>query len=569
MKIRVTSIILCLFILLSTFVAGCGEAATSSTPTDANSSSSEEPTSSQESSVPTASSGAIDSFVKYSPLTASGDGLLDSNPDRGFRTEMVLRIDKSRATSKTNDARTVFADESDEQIRATMEKYFDSYFKTEVTTNKMFLAYIYFTDYHNTDLSAGAIRALKIFFDICRERKVKSMLRFCYNWSYAKNYKLANNKELLATECADQKTILKHIQQLKPVISEYADTIHTISNGFVGYVGEWAYSYQYPHVDYPTIIKAIVENLCVPNGLYFSNRDPEYLNELIDEEPNYKYLKYISHNNDAMFGEQSNKDWYSGNMQLGTPEWQQVIDDGAYTPQDGEMFTIGALVDTANGRTYNPRIPTGMQMILECAHHWHTSMSNWHAYVEAISPNHKYYKDNIMLKWQEQTLTKDMLDREKILYDPNWFVDDNGNAVKRNPYDFIKDHLGYKLVAINGHITGNMEKGSKVTFDLTLKNYGFAAAFMLESGYAILDENYKVISTVKAGSPDKWYSHDPENYKSNTALEYSVKADLNVPETSGKYYIAFYLKNTMDDRARLSNNISFKEGYNILYSFDV
>lgn len=393
------------------------------------------------------------------------------------------------------------------------------------------------------------------------------MLRISYNNNYGRNWRMSEeNKRLLESECADEATILKHIAQLKPVISEYSDTIHTISCGFIGFVGEWAKAFQYPMVDYPTVIKAIVEELCVPNNLFFSIREPEYKNELLEREPYYEFQGYISHNNDAMYGEQPNKDWRSGSYWLGHPAWQQVIEEGAYTPQDGEMFTIGALVLADEKRPYNPRIPNGMQMILECAHHRHTSMSNWHCYTEALSPNSKFYKDNIMLNWQKhENITPELLDFNRVIYDPDWFYDENGVRVDRNPYEFLRDHLGYRIVAESIHVYGRDE----FLVDLKLKNYGFAAAFNLESSLAILDEEYNVVSEKFVGDPEEWYSHDPENYLSTDVLVHTVKADFSAPEKEGKYYITLGLKNTMGESARLANSgLDFKNGYNILYSFD-
>lgn len=510
----------------------------------------------------------LNKVINYSPMTASQDGLLDANPDRGYRTEFVFRIEETAKAGVNYDWRTVFADRSEEEIKETFNKIFELYFPEDTDpVNNLFLVYVYLTAYYKSDISASALDVLEIFFKMCRERKVKSMLRFCYNWSYAKDYRVSDeNKQKLASECADQDTILKHIQQLKPVISEHADTIHTISNGFVGYVGEWAKPYQYPVVDYPTVMKAIVENLCVPNGLFFSNREPAYKNELILADPSYKYLGYISHNNDAMYGEQANKDWYSGDYQLGRPEWQQVIDEGAYTPQDGEMFTLSAVIETTFGRTYNPRVPTGLQMILECAHHRHTSMSNWHCYLEAMDPNGRLYNDNIMLNWQKrENVIPELLDFNRVIFDPNWFVDDEGKKVLRNPYQFIRDHLGYRLVAQEATVGIS----DNISVELKLKNFGFAAAFNLESGFAILDEKGDVISEVKAGEPHKWYSHDPENYLSTEVLEHTVSAELGGVSEKGTYYVAFYLRNTMGIYAALSNKVERLNGYNILYTFEV
>lgn len=503
-------------------------------------------------------------FMRFKPMTASNDGLLDSNPDRGFRTEFVLFVQEKCEEGVQYDARTVFAEWSDDEINERLECIFEIYFKEHVLPhNKVFLAYIYITPYHLSALSDGALNVIELFFKKCREKRVKSMLRFSYNNNYGRNWRVSEeNKRLLALECADEPTILLHISQLKKLVAEYADTIHTISCGFIGFVGEWAYSYQYPVVDYATVIKAIVEELCVPNGLYFSIRSPEY-KETVGED--YKYLSCISHNNDAMYGEQPNKDWRSGNYYLGHRIWQKVIDEGAYTPQDGEMFTISALVLANEKRPYNPRIPSGLQMITECAHHWHTSMSNWHCYTEALSPTSKFYKDNIMLNWQKhENVTPLLLDNNRIIYDPDWFFDDNGVMVDRDPYEFLRDHLGYRLRAESISVLGREE----LEVELKIKNYGFAAAFYLESSIAILDENYNVVSSHKVGNPEKWYSHNPENHLSTEVLTHTLLTEFVTPEKEGKYYIALRIGNTMGDTARLANSgIDYQNGYNILYSF--
>lgn len=498
----------------------------------------------------------LDNNMNFKPLTAGYDSILDNNPDRGYRTELVLYIKEKKSDS--DDPRTAYINDSQNEIRKSIEKVFNIYFKNSYSINKTFLAYIYITDFRDDNISKAA-PVLEMFFKVCRERRVKSMLRFCYNNSYAKNFELSEeNRRLLASECADQETILRHIKQLKPYISKYKDTIHTISCGFVGFVGEWAYSFQYPEVDYATIIKAIVEELCVPNNLYFSSRSPAY-KEMLPKD--YKYRNYVSHNNDAMYGEQTRQNWNSGDYQYGHSNgwWDYVTREGAYTPQDGEMYTNDALF-----KADPPKLPKGLDVILECAHHRHTSMSNWHGYLEALS------RDNIIDRWiKNESVTTSWLNSKKILYDPNWFVDDNGNTVKRNPYEFLKAHLGYRLCAVDGHAKGELSAGSTLNLELNLKNYGFAAAYMLSSGFAILDSNFREVTSVKAGNPEKWYSHAPDNRATSTALTHTVNANIKLPNNSGKYYVAFYLKNTMNDAARLSNKMSFQNGYNILFSFNI
>ena len=109
----------------------------------------------------------------------------------------------------------------------------------------------------------------------------------------------------------------------------------------------------------------------------------------------------------------------------------------------------------------------------------------------------------------------------------------------------------------------------KIKVDMGFKNYGFSAAFNLTSGFAILNDKYEVVSEVEVGDPTKWYSHDPENWKSNVVLDHSITAELDAPTEKGTYYVAFYLKNTMGVGAQLSNSVQFENNQNLLFAFNV
>ena len=183
-----------------------------------------------------------------------------------------------------------------------------------------------------------------------------------------------------------------------------------------------------------------------------------------------------------------------------------------------------------------------------------------------------------MKRWiEKESITPDILDANGIIYDPNWFVDVDGDAIHRNPYEFLRDHLGYKLVAENSTLKGDLGRLGKLTVDMTFKNYGFAAPFFLEAGFAVLDSKYNVVSSVAAGEPDKWISLPADYYtterKSSVqadVLTHNVSAELELPEAEGTYYIAFYLKNSMDDYAMLSNDLPFEgDGFNILHTIKI
>ena len=340
----------------------------------------------------------------------------------------------------------------------------------------------------------------------------------------------------------------------------------------------------------------MVRYMCVPNGLTFNVRLPRYKMDLLNwwkENHNgeeYPYANLIGHTNDAIYGETSKAGANSSCYQIdhdpkfcmngqncynysenAFDEWRYVTETAAYTPQCGEMFTnIGMTV-------VNKIFPTGMEVIKEMAHHRHSILSNWHTMGEKQDGKYGTADTNVMIRWVErEPLTPELMDANGIIYDPNWFFNENGEQILRNPYEFLRDHLGYKLVADKVNLKGSVGKGTTLNVDMSFKNYGFAAAFFLESGYAILKDDYEVVSTVKAGEPDKWISLPADYYVTeknssvqNDIISYNVAADLTLPEEAGTYHIAFYLKNNGDDFASLSNDVSFEEGYNILHTFEI
>lgn len=475
------------------------------------------------------------------PMNAEDDKSLIDNPDRGYRTEFVVFLEKKMPADGKTVPRTVYVDQDEADIRQRIQSIFDIYIYSKTEQPKLSLAYIYLTNWRREEISEELLRFFEIYFTMCREQKIKNMLRVSYCDSY-----------LELDRGADQQTILRHIKQLKPVISEYADAIHTIECGFVGAYGEWAEVYQHPAVDYATVIKAITEELAVPNNLYFSIRDPRYKN-LVGKD--YEHYWSISYNCDAMFGYQDS--WCSDGYLPSTDRWAQVEREGAYTPQGGEMFTNDAMFN-------NNTIPVGWEMILQCYYHRQTSMSSWHGFTEA------YWKDNVMQRWiDNEKVTAARLDSKGIIYDPNWFLDDSGEAVHRNPYEFIRDHLGYRISVDSATLNWSGSTKDKIRVDMSLKNYGFSAAFNLESGFAILDENNTVISEVKAGEPKTWYNRDPDDAYSLNILTHNISAELEPVREKGKYKLAFYLRNTMGTYAGIANRVDFVNGYNILSEFEI
>lgn len=583
--------------------------------------------------------------IKFSPepMSGSDDKLLFDNPDRGYRTELCLlikehypdeiyfgegiRFDSEEEAEKhkvekgpgyvystvkdendnilyyvvkfTERARSVFCDKDDDYNNKVLEGLFRSYFKLDAENNYRYdpshlvLSYLYLTDFHNRAIPDSALKCIRLFFEFCRKRKVKNELRVSYNWEYLITHTEGDkNKWLLASECADYDTIVLHTEQLGSLIGTYKDTIHTISNGFVGFVGEWAWHYQWPEVDYNKTMMAIVENLCRPNGLYFSARLPKYRYNFEKAYPDYPYLHLVSLNNDAFFGEQEYESpytypdgrktvtrWNSENYGKNIVDdeydvvWWDYTTESAYrTPQGGEMYVQQVLT------SWNMR-PYGYDAMLECAHHRHTSFSYWHGYLDT-NENPAYTDTNIMTAWQNPDdkygyyapVTIEKVRELGIVYDPAWFYDESGKEITtRNAYDFLRDHLGYRIRLLSASLDWSGIRGDKAKVALKLKNYGFAAAFNLKAELIITDKNGNAVYRANAGEPSKWISLPAEYYinsKTASALESVIEHDINIeidmPKQNGEYNLAFKLSDCGNNSARLANKLVFENGLNII-----
>lgn len=262
---------------------------------------------------------------------------------------------------------------------------------------------------------------------------------------------------------------------------------------------------RYP-LDKKTICTAVMEKLVVPNGLYGIIRLPEYKN-LVKDEPWYDRLGI---ENDAVFGKvpygYGNADAGTGGLEDGNDQWLQLTQEAAYTPQDGEMYLNSWF--TANDAWVDAK-----RCVLQFSEHRFTTFSISHGYLET-----KRADSSQIGKWKQVAVTEDWLKENNVLYDTDWFKDKNGKTVSRNVFEFVRDHLGYRVVGRNLKVTGDSKPSATIQVDMTIENRGFSAAFNLESGFAILDANNNVVSTVKCGNPETWYNRNPDNYEAGIYL---------------------------------------------------
>ena len=101
--------------------------------------------------------------------------------------------------------------------------------------NKRTLFHIshYLTDYMQSDIAESFLERVRTEMQGLRDGGAKCILRFSY-----KN----DNSEAAKPWDAEPEWVLRHIEQLKPILQEYGDVIMCFQAGFVGVWGEWYYT---------------------------------------------------------------------------------------------------------------------------------------------------------------------------------------------------------------------------------------------------------------------------------------------------------------------------------------
>lgn len=342
-----------------------------------------------------------------------------------------------------------------------------------------------------------------------------------------------------------------HLEQIAEngIVERNKDTIHAFQVGFVGRYGEW--HSEDTETDHEKIIGTFYEKL-LPEGVYPQTRKPEYKNLLADS---VSAKKLTGFHMDSFFGIQDSSQYGSGNFSIGMEDWEQAVKEGAYAPQDGELYFDGQFVHDLGF------YPDGYACLLGMSQLRMTTFSSENGYLEASETG-----NSAMHQWLSQPVTEKWLKENKIPYSENWFKNQKGETVERNVLEFIRNYLGYRFSATK--LVTN-ESDGKLSVALDIENHGFSSAFNITSRFVILDEKGNIVSEAEAGNPAEWHPTNPDNYKDRKQLTHSITAELKMPSEKGSYKVAFELISKSGATARLDNNIPFENGCNILHSFEI
>lgn len=533
---------------------GSSENVSSSTQSGDNSS-----TTSSEVTITDIVSGNVNIVEKaLAQSTSEYDEAMLYNPDRGFRMEVRMCLDPS------------FWGQID------MMEELDEWRSFYATDNPRVAQTYFYLNGMPDQLPQYAFDRMQAYFDGCRERGIKIVLRFAYMLNQNESGTPGSTGEVT------QAKMLTHIEQLDEILEENKDVIHVVQMGFVGAWGEWnGYSDSGDYaIDELEIIKSVFN--MVPEDLFVQIRYMADHKKYASSLPKSQSSRLGLHNDGVLGYKVSYMESY------GSRNWDYATSVTGTVPQDGEMMWGGHVyLDLMPGlseyafaendkSTYELKWSNFAGMFAE---HRYTTFSLHHSYKE-IELNDGTQPFYTMYFWQSRYITASQLEDLDLFYSPGWFKSESGITVKRTAFEYIRDYLGYRIGLNNYSVKGEAGTGEKLDLNVNLTNYGFSSAFNITSGFAVLDENNKVVSFVEAGDPTEWHSRKlgaKATYKTvgftgfanDTLLSYDVSVSITLPKTKGTYKIAFCAFSTDGNPVFFANDMPVINGYHVLTAVEV
>ena len=487
----------------------------------------------------------------YADDPAGQEGLY--NPERGLRLEIAVDI---------ADRKDVWNPKQFPDITSHLESESAIYASDSVS---LVQSYFYLTGFVGKDLSEDAFTTMDTYFNKLRELGKKAVLRFAYETAFMGR----------AGSGPTLEDVLRHMEQLKPFLAQNTDVIQVVQAGFIGAWGEWHSSFhglEKTNDSKRTILEKIV--WMTPENRMVQVRVPEYKNLINKESKSYNRVSF----HDDFIIIKPHK--WDGNMHEGTPYFNQIVEESPYLAVDGELpwgtWSMNEDPDNPEAGWVIDGKATARQLFLQ----HYPSLSAIHNYKE------KGTKDKYsMMYWKETPLEESFLSENHMPVSDKYFKNQGGSPATRNVFDYIRDHLGYRLELQQLKINGNPAAGKEISLDLSLINRGFSTLFNEHPVYFVLiDEQNRITEFLTETNVHNFQPYQPKDPECKPLL-HTIKGQFIIPEhlKTGKYRLGLWIPDG-SERLKYNNRYAIrcangdtewwsspdnKYGINILTSLDI
>ena len=421
------------------------------------------------------------------------------NPERGFRFEVI-----------------VGALEGDpEQFNSHVDPWpFERYVSDGVTMTQ---AYCYLSTFFDSPISSEKLEALEADFTKARAQGVKFLLRFVYKGS-------------AATRVPSIQHILSHMDQLKPMLDQNWDVIYALQIGWLGSCGE--NFGDATDAEASEIVQGTLALL--PPDRMTMVRCPRYKPATLKGLHLDSDLTAVNAFTDApaakigFFNEGTCADYWDCGTFLDPPfyasegnwEFDLIAREAPYMPVDGELFWTNPKQDEAGAYRF-ATIYSASSLMQRLRLQHYTTFSLVHNFSELDKARGK--KGSIDI-WKETPLCAEDLDKIRFPYSPDYF---DGDA--RTAFEFIRDHLGYRLQALRASYDAETSAGALFEAETVLVNYGFSTMINPRVPYYVLyRDDCDVVEMPAAPNGQHFQPCRPDDPESGV-LEHLVSCAFRLP----------------------------------------
>lgn len=460
------------------------------------------------------------------------------NPERGFRFEVIIGALSGEP----------------EQFNSHCDHWpFERYIEDGVTLTQ---AYCYLSPFTASPVSAEKLAAIADDFSKARAWGVKYLLRFLYKGSSA-------------TTVAPIARIRAHMEQLKPLLDDNWDVIYALQIGWLGICGENFGNAT--DTEAAEIVRGTLDLL--PPDRMTMVRCPHYkpmtLNRLglaSDLQPEIAFSE-LPAAKIGFFNDGTCSDYWDCGTFIDPPFYgsaggrgfDQIVREAPFMPVDGELFWTNPMQEQA-GAYRHATVYDAIRVMKRLRLHHYTSLSLVHNFSELDKSRN--VKGSIDI-WKETALCAADLDKLRFPFSPAYFADGS-----RSAFEYIRDHLGYRLEAQRATFDATAAAGRLFEAETVLINRGLSTMINPRVPHYVLFHHDGTAIEMPAGPNGRHFQPYRPDDAAQTPLEHVVSCACKLPDPlpAGTWKLALWLPDARetlryrhDYSVRLANNLEWIE----------
>ncbi|MDD4059619.1 MAG: DUF4832 domain-containing protein [Kiritimatiellae bacterium] len=378
------------------------------------------------------------------------------NPERGLRFEIgVGRLASDEVKHGADSAHWPFRDWLDDGVTIGQ-------------------GYCYLTQFHGSPISDEKLAAIQRDFDILRGLGVgaKFLLRFAYEFDGVAHGPTAER-------------ICAHMRQLKPVLDRNWDAIYVLQIGWVGLWGEFHTAVQGIEKDVAKTAMIVQSTLdLLPPDRFTMMRRMGYkkknlerlgcMEEVTAETAgSQRPAAKIGFFNDGTLANASDGGTFPDPPLHAAPgnwEFDYLNREAPFIPVDGELFWSSQVPTSEDS---GPAARRGPDLTYSSAskaiERFRLQHYSTFSYVHGFSGLEKPVY-GVIDAWKDTPITAAELEAGRYPFSPDYF-----DGAERTAFEYIRDHLGYRLEARQARFDNAVRPGGTLRIALELINRGFSA----------------------------------------------------------------------------------------------